>query len=240
MSSRLATAVNSALSHVGFRLVRAEPKLKPWDGAFLQWIAEAEKKGGDPNDVGDQDWDDDPLNQALEQHYYPHITPDSVVLELGPGTGRATRYLLPKCREMVLVDYSQIVCDWLERYLKSRGRFRVLKIDDPGLPGVRDNSIDVAIANGVFEHIDPDGMLRFLREFHRVLRPGGVAAFNFDNIMSEQGFHWFLETPTKDRCIFKLYHPETVAKMATGVGFEVLRLTTGETRFAFIEIRKPV
>jgi cyclopropane fatty-acyl-phospholipid synthase-like methyltransferase len=223
---------------LGLKLVRAESRLKPWDHDFLTWIAKAEASGADPNDVGDEDWNDDPLKRALDVHYLPHMNRDSVVLELGPGTGRLTRYLLPLCREMILVDYSAVACDWLRRYLAGKGRTRVVQIHDPSLPGVADGSVDLVVANGVFEHIDPDGMLRFLQEFHRVLRTDGVVAFNFDTIMSEQGLRWFVETPQQQRSIFKFYHPETVSTLASAAGFETLRLATDETRFAFIELRK--
>jgi hypothetical protein len=66
-----------------------------------------------------------------------------------------------------------------------------------------------------------------------------VVAFNFDNIMSEQGFRWFMETPPAKRSIFKFYHPEMVKKLGEAVGYEVVALSTSASRFAFIELRKP-
>jgi SAM-dependent methyltransferase len=231
--------VNSALAPLGLRVVRAEPRLKPWDYDFLAWIKEAKASGKDPNDVGDQDWNDDPLKEALDRHYYPHMNAESVVMELGPGTGRATRYLIGRCREMILIDYSQLVCDWLREYLQGKGKFRVYQIDRPAVPEVADGTVDLVVANGVFEHIDADGMMAFLQEFRRVLRPGGVVAFNFDTIMSEEGFRWFLETPPQKRSIFKFYHPDMVKKLAEAVGYEVIALSTSASRFAFIELRKP-
>lgn len=161
------------------------------------------------------------------------------MLELGPGSGRVTRHLIDRCAEMILVDYSQVVCDWLGEYLRGRGKFQIQHINSPALPQVPAASVDVVIANGVFEHIDADGMVSFLQEFHRVLRPGGVVAFNFDNIMSEEGFRWFIQTPPVKRSIFKFYHPETVSKLAEGVGFKTLSISTDSTRFAFIELTKP-
>ena len=159
----IATVANSILHSLGAELVPYSTT-KPWDEYFTKWIAEAEKSGQDPNDVGDVDWNDS-LEKALERNYLPYIKPDSVVLELGPGSGRLTRHIIGRCREMILVDYSQIVCDWLEKYLKGRGNYVIARIDKPSLVTVAGSSVDTIIANGVFEHIDMDDLFCFLEEF---------------------------------------------------------------------------
>jgi hypothetical protein len=42
----------------------------------------------DPNDIGDEEWAADALVESLELRYLPRINGESVVLELGPGSGR--------------------------------------------------------------------------------------------------------------------------------------------------------
>jgi cyclopropane fatty-acyl-phospholipid synthase-like methyltransferase len=226
---------------VGVRIQRLQ-KDKPWDYAFREWIAKAQAAGLDPNDVGDQEWSDDPLREALVLHYLPNLRPDSVVLELGPGTGRLTRHVISKCAEIVLVDYSKLACEWLAGYLEGRGKFRIIQIDKPALPEVAHRSIDAIFANGVFEHIDLDDLYCFLEEFHRVLKPGGVVAFNFDNIMTDEGlahFRCFRRAPG-ERNLFRFYHPETVSWLCRSAGFKMLRMTTPRSRFSFIELQKPL
>ena len=111
--------------------------VRPWDADFKKWIAEARESGQDPNDIGDEAWQSDPLKLALERHYLPHINANSVVLELGPGSGRATRHVISRCREMILVDYSHFVCEWLESYLAAKWVYRIYQIDDPWLPMIQ-------------------------------------------------------------------------------------------------------
>jgi ubiquinone/menaquinone biosynthesis C-methylase UbiE len=167
--------------------------------------------------VGDLEWQNDPLAYALKTHYLKRVTPQSVVLELGPGTGRLTRHILPRCAEMILVDYSDTVCAWLQDYLRGKGKFETFQITAPQFPEVPSDSVDVILANGVFEHLDPEETIWFLDEFARVLRPGGFIAFNFDNIMSAEGVPWlrkFSETPGS-RCVFRFYHPETMSLLVT-------------------------
>lgn len=244
LRARTAQACNVLLAPLGAQLVSrptGPAALKPWDQTFLKWIAEAEAKGQDPNDVGDVAWGGgavDPMHHA--RRYLDFVTPDSVVLELGPGTGRITRHILPRCREMILVDYSQVVCDWLAGYLRGKGSYRIHKLEAPRLPAVANGTVDLVVAHGVFEHVDLDDLICFLEEFHRVLKPEGRVAFDFDNIMTVQGLQWFHHyrgTPGS-RCIFRFYHPDAVRFVAESVGFGVQELVTDASRLARIVLRK--
>jgi SAM-dependent methyltransferase len=235
----IARAANTVLHPLGTELVNYST-IKPWDEFFKEWIAEAEKSGGDPNDFGDVAWLDS-LQDALERYYLPHIHSDSVVLELGPGSGRLTRHIIGRCRKMILVDYSHIVCDWLERYLKGKGDYLVVHIDKPVLFATDNNSVDTVIANGVFEHIDLDDFFCFLEEFHRVLKLGGVVSLNFDNLMSEGGLAWYHKYRGEpgSRCLFRFYHPDGIRFLAEQVGFQIAELHTDSGRIAQLILRKP-
>ncbi len=237
MKKEIAALANGALRPLGIQITRVRSLERAWDSEFSQWIAQARAAGTDPNDVGDLAWNDDPLQESLERHYLPYIRPDSVVLELGPGTGRLTRHIIARCQEMVLVDYSALVCAWLTDYLHGKGRYRVYEIDKPSLSMISRESVDVILANGVFEHIDMDDMFCFLEEFHRVLRPGGITSFDFNNIMSEEGMQWFRRWRRRPR-FFRFYHPDLVRHLAQCVGFHTLKLTASQSRLAYIELQK--
>lgn len=228
----------AARRHLGLERIMPDG-LKPWDRDFLRWIAEAEATGKDPNDIGDSAWSGSRL-EVTERHYLPHITPHSVVLELGPGTGRVTRYVIGRCREMILVDYSPVVCEWLPKYLAGKGRFRVHRIAGPAFPDVDSASVDVAIANGVFHHIDTYATYFFLEEFYRVLRPGGVVSFDFVQLVSAEGREFFKQwrpTPGAES-IFRFHHPEVIRTLAELAGLEIIALTSSTSRLAFLEARK--
>jgi SAM-dependent methyltransferase len=240
LKGKIVTATNSALRLLGAELIRYAGDRKPWDDVFEKWIAEAEVSGQDPNDLGDVDWGDT-SGKAFETYYFSFINPESVVLELGPGSGRVTRHLIGRCGELILVDYSQAVCDWLARYLKGKGSYRIIQIQKPSLAGVENGSVDTVIANGVFEHLDMDELFCFLQEFSRVLRPDGVISFNFDNIMSAGGMAWFKEYRGEpgSRSIFRFYHPESIRVLAHEAGLRVLDLKVDSGRIAHIILQKP-
>lgn len=234
---------NFALRPVGAEVTRRPtPASKPWDKKFLAWIAEAREKGLDPNDIADQEWSNP--EAYLETYCYPYIKPDNVVLELGPGTGRTARNLIKRCAKLLLVDYSQAVCDWLQEYMKGRGEFEVHHAKDCTLSNIQDNSVNVVWADGVFEHIDLEDFYRYFKTFHRVLRSEGIMILNFDTLMTDKGLDWFIsQLPRKGRGIFRFYHPDMISRLANHVGFELESKTDhiiqGEiSRFVFITFRR--
>jgi ubiquinone/menaquinone biosynthesis C-methylase UbiE len=245
MKSVIKRATNEFLSNFGLQIVRTQkkPDLKPFDEQFLQWISEAEALGKDPNDVADMNWGN-PLVGA-EKYLFPHISKDSIVLELGPGTGRLTRHIIGRCKRMILVDYSDVVCDWLNKYLPGKGDFCVHKIGGPELREIGDSQVHMSFADGVLEHIDMDDAYEFLKEFHRVLRPGGVFWFNFDTLVTPGGLEWFRQQRSYlrpgVRSIFRFYHPEDMQRLAEDAGFNVVDVNVhfAADRQILISLRKP-
>jgi hypothetical protein len=114
--------------------------------------------GEDPNDLGDREWSDPTWH--INEYYLPRLTERSVVLELGPGTGRVSRHLIGRCRELILVDYSQLVCNWLAEYLEGKGRFRIgvasvssFQVQRTTVPAA---SVVYLFSDGVFEIVTKD------------------------------------------------------------------------------------
>jgi SAM-dependent methyltransferase len=97
----------------------------------------------------------------------PRLPQDGRVLEVGAGTGELWQHL--PHGELTLVDFSPAMCAQLGNLPNAR----VLRADAAALP-FGDGSFDTLIANHMLYHLDePDAALR---EFARVLRPGGRVA----------------------------------------------------------------
>jgi cyclopropane fatty-acyl-phospholipid synthase-like methyltransferase len=130
----------------------------------------------------------------------------------------------------------------MEEYFSGKGTFRVVLARDYALGAVADTSIDVIVANGVFEHIYLEGFYRYLVTFARVMKPGARGCLNFNNILSPGGFQHFrdkLPEGMTKRSIFRFYHPQTVETLCREAGLAVERIDTSEHRFAFLDFRKP-
>jgi SAM-dependent methyltransferase len=209
-----------------------------WDRHFKRWARQGSQLN-DPNDVGDADWASDLLTEGLNDHYLRLLSPDAVVVELGPGSGRLTRHLIGRCRELVVVDSSRYVCKWMREYLVGKGSFQVHQLNGPRLPMLRDATVDAVVAHGVFEHLDLDETYWFLLEFARVLRSGGVCSFNFDTVTTQDGMAALREYggPSR-RSVFRLHHPESIRCIARASGFQGVEINETATRIAFADLTR--
>jgi len=222
------------------RATGGEPTEGKWDKQFREWIADAESKGLDPNDVGDKAWANDYLAETMEERYLGLVPANGVVLELGPGSGRLSRHLIKKAKRLELIDSSTFVIDWISRYLVGKGDFRATLIPVPSMPHLADGSIDLVVAHGVFEHLDFDESYYFLAEFARVLKSGGKVSFNYDNIASSGGGDWWMSHKKRAgvRSIFRFYTPEFMTRIAELAGLGVDKSYVTEDRLAHLVLVK--
>ena len=93
------------------------------------------------------------------------------ILDAGCGTGGTLTWLsrLAPSATVVGIDYSPFAL----AYCRHRGRGELAQASVTHLP-FADGSFDVVVCADVIQHLPQDGSDRIaLREFHRVLRPGG-------------------------------------------------------------------
>jgi ubiquinone/menaquinone biosynthesis C-methylase UbiE len=115
---------------------------------------------------------------ALADTFIATLTEPARVLEIGPGHGRWTEYLIPKAETISLVD---INASCLE---SCRSRFReCLNVsyhltDACSLRFLADSSIDFAWSFDAFVHMDPEIVHGYVSELGRVLAPGGRAVLH--------------------------------------------------------------
>jgi ubiquinone/menaquinone biosynthesis C-methylase UbiE len=120
---------------------------------------------------------DNPIHQRLFKAYVaakPFVMGD--VLEVGCGEGRGISLLTETARSFTAVDKIKAVMDDLQKQHPA-GRFISMNI--PPLAGIPDNSFDLVVTFQVIEHIQDDHL--FLKEIHRVLKPGGTALITTPN-----------------------------------------------------------
>ena len=120
---------------------------------------------------------DNPIHQRLFKAYVvaeEYLQGD--VLEVGCGEGRGIDLLLKKARTFTAVDKIKPVIEKLQEKYR-QGRF--LSMNIPPLSGLSDNSYDVVVSFQVIEHIQDDSL--FLKEIHRVMKPGGIALLTTPN-----------------------------------------------------------
>lgn len=121
-----------------------------------------------PGSVRCFDWD------HLVETYERHVVPGATVLEIGASTPERTAKLASRCRELIGIELMP------ERLPAPTETSRFIlgnweRLSDSIPP----ESVDVAIASHVIEHIPDD--LHAINELYTVLKPGGVAIINTPN-----------------------------------------------------------
>ncbi|MEJ1241255.1 class I SAM-dependent methyltransferase [Chryseolinea sp. T2] len=120
---------------------------------------------------------DNPIHQRLFKAYVasePHIHGN--VLEVGCGEGRGIPVILPRATQYTAVDKIESALAVLR---KKYGNSTFISMNIPPFGGLMDNVYDVVLSFQVIEHIDDD--LGYLKEIHRVLKPGGTALITTPN-----------------------------------------------------------
>jgi 2-polyprenyl-3-methyl-5-hydroxy-6-metoxy-1,4-benzoquinol methylase len=120
---------------------------------------------------------DNPLHQRLFKAYV--VAQEYVrgnVLEVGCGEGRGVELLMSKSTGFTAVDKIEEALQVLRQRFPN-GKFMSMNI--PPLGGLQDNTYDCVVSFQVIEHIEND--MLYLKEIHRVLKPGGIALFTTPN-----------------------------------------------------------
>lgn len=142
----------------------------------------------------DKDWGHDGTewssawgtNEAMWRHSVHsrigRFLPASSILEIAPGRGRMTQYLLPQCKSYVGIDLAaECVRACQERFAKeSHATFATTNGTE--LQAAADSSIDFAFSWDSLVHADAAVMKAYIAELARCLKPGGFAFLHHSNL----------------------------------------------------------
>ncbi|HEY8938133.1 MAG TPA: class I SAM-dependent methyltransferase [Cyclobacteriaceae bacterium] len=120
---------------------------------------------------------DNPIHQRLFKAYV--VAKDYVqgnLLEVGCGEGRGINLMMERTTSYTAIDkIAPVIEDLQKKY--PQGKFMSMNI--PPFGGVADNQFDSVVSFQVIEHIDDDR--GYLKEIHRVMKPGSVALITTPN-----------------------------------------------------------
>jgi ubiquinone/menaquinone biosynthesis C-methylase UbiE len=183
------------------------------------------------------------LDRAVFEPYLKQLDPD-VLLEIGPGGGRVTKILIPKCHKLIAADISPLMLRNLKSRFQDESSIDYLELDGHGLSGIPDGSVDAVVSYDVFVHLTPWDIYTYLKEIRRVLRVGGGAIIHHANTLSELGWENFTSEVPRQVGRQKMpqsFTPMTVALMerfAEKAGLEFVEsLTTVIPRDAISILR---
>lgn len=158
---------------------------------------------------------DNPIHQRLLKAYYlaeSYVHGD--LLEIGCGEGRGIDLLRDKCDTYTAIDKIGEILDALK---KKYDNVHFIQDNIPPFNKIEDGQHDVIISFQVIEHIKDDRL--FLKEIHRVLKPGGIALLTTPNIkktLTRNPWHIREYTASQLKNLAAEIFPEVEMKGVTG------------------------
>ena len=111
-----------------------------------------------------------------EKYLHPFLPGGELdIVEIAPGAGRFTAELIRTARSMVLVDLNQTCIDLCRERFRYYQRIQFVVNDGMSLEAVADGSADLIASWDSFVHIELEVVERYVRQFPRILRAGGIA-----------------------------------------------------------------
>ncbi len=168
---RRAIRALGATDTISARIGRAANILAARDTLYgLQW--------GDPDSSP-------PLRYVRDHFVLQYVGPDCTAVEIGPGGGRWTRYVLG-AKRLYAVDYHGELLDELATRFHPENLVLV-KNNGADFPGIPDESVDFVFSFGTFVHFDIDLIDRYLANLRRILRAGATVVIQYSDKSKPRG-----------------------------------------------------
>lgn len=114
-------------------------------------------------------------DSIVEKLLVPFIERDLAVLEIGPGAGRWTEHIVERVSKLTLVDVTPKCIEICRQRFGARDNIDYHVNDGNDLGFVDSSSIERIWSFDVFVHILAVDIERYVAEFSRILKPGGMA-----------------------------------------------------------------
>jgi phospholipid N-methyltransferase len=166
-------------------------------------------------------WGDPDVNEELkiirDMFVLRYINSGHNALEIGPGGGRWTKYLLG-FRKLYVVDYYPEMFEELKKNYNETNMI-FIKNNGTNFPSIKEGSIDYLFSFGTFVHLDTDLIEQYLESMKSIVKPGAniVIQYSDKNKIIAQKDHSFSENT-----------PDKMRNMVSRAGYKILEedLTT--------------
>jgi ubiquinone/menaquinone biosynthesis C-methylase UbiE len=189
---------------------------------FPGYLEAANQLRMDVNDYEEQRLGWYPAQPLLEATLFAHLRPDSLVCEVGPGTGRFSRYMLPRVPhgQLHLVDHSAWMVRFLRSYFRTQSNVFVHLGDGQSLPMPNERWLDVVFIAGTIIALKLGTIRLYAAEFARVLKPGGVLVFDYLDPTTPDGWEHLRTEGRRLADVYTYHAPEVIDRVFGEAGFE--------------------
>lgn len=124
----------------------------------------------------------------IDRLIVPHMKKGGTILEIGPGGGRWSETLVHIADRLILVDLCAECIEHCKKRFSKYTHVHYFENSGNDLSCIPDASIDSVFAFDVFVHINPEDTAKYIAEFQRVLRPGGIGVIHHARNGKAQGW----------------------------------------------------
>jgi SAM-dependent methyltransferase len=115
--------------------------------------------------------------KIISDFLIPYVPEGGRVLEIGPGGGRWTEFLLARANKLFVLDVSDRALALCRERFTEFANIEYLLASDRSID-LAEASIDAIWSYDVFVHINPVDARSYFKEFARLLKPGGYAVIH--------------------------------------------------------------
>jgi ubiquinone/menaquinone biosynthesis C-methylase UbiE len=159
---------------------------------------------GDPETSGPQVY-------MRDKYVLPYVKPDRVGLEIGPGGGRWTRYLLG-FKHLYVIDYHAELLNELRRQC-NQANMQFVVNHGTDFPGVPANSVDYIVSIACFVHLESHLIESYLSNMQTILKSGGNVVLTYSDKTKVGG---------RLNSTFAENTPERMRDMVRSAGFRIV------------------
>jgi predicted O-methyltransferase YrrM len=150
------------------------------------------------------DWGDpevvSPLRFIRDRYLLPYVSGERNAVEIGPGGGRWTRYMLG-FKKLYIIDYHPELLQELKRNFR-KPNMEFIKNNGTDFLGIPERSIDYLFSFGTFVHLDAPLIEAYLMNMKPILKPGANVVIHYSDktkIMAKMNDDFSENTPAKMR-----------------------------------------
>jgi SAM-dependent methyltransferase len=192
---------------------------------FPGYLAAAGQLGMDVNDYEEQQLGWRLPRPTLDEVLFPYLDEQSVVCEIGPGTGRWSRHILERIPrgELHLVDASPWMVRFLSSYFRARPAVHAHLGDGQSLPFPRAACIDAIFSANTLVELKLGVIYRYACDFARVLKPGGHVVVDYIDPTTAEGWEHLVTLPAEMAGVYTFHAPEMIDRVFATAGLRVER-----------------
>jgi ubiquinone/menaquinone biosynthesis C-methylase UbiE len=154
-----------------------------------------------------------------------YLRGNDAILNIGCGAGRVEKYLAPRVSELWAVDVSGEMIRLAGERLAGLSNVHLREVGNREfLSSFEAERFDLVFSLLVLQHLEREDAFLYLRDAHRVLKPGGTLLAQFPNYLSPEYTRAFLagaDAPLRSPGRVRVYTEAEVRHTLETAGFEI-------------------